>query len=54
VEAGFSFYGFAFLGQVDAALADDVLELFDCWDMLVDDGLVDEGQSVSAGCNSGE
>jgi hypothetical protein len=26
VESGFSLYGFAFLGQVDAALGDDVFK----------------------------
>lgn len=42
MEAGFSLYGFAFLGQVEAAFADDIFEVFDGWDVLVDDRFVDE------------
>jgi hypothetical protein len=45
MEAGFSLYGFAFLGQVQAAFADDNFEVFDIWDVLVDDRFVDESQA---------
>jgi len=42
MEIGAAFDGLAFLGERDASLGDDFVELINGGDMLVDDGLVDE------------
>ncbi len=42
MEAGSAFDGVAVIREGGAPLADDFVEVFDCFDVLVDDGLVDE------------
>ena len=42
MEAGSAFDGVAVIREGGAPLADDFVEVFDCSDVLVDDGLVDE------------
>jgi len=41
VEVGSAFDGVAFIGEGGASIVDDGVELLDCSDVLVDDGLVD-------------
>ena len=42
MEAGSAFDDVALIGECGASLADDFVQSFDCFDVLVDDGLVDE------------